>query len=120
MRTRIRAAAALLTTTFLIGACGSASRSTTTPKASGATTTNSEANVAVSAFQQQCASVGLGGAAGDTPVCNCALQALQQSESPSAVIADVTTWKRGSAPTDVADALTQCIGEQQSGQLPSP
>jgi hypothetical protein len=111
----------LLAVGLLLAGCGSSAHQATSSDPPPTTFTTKE----ISAFNEACASLGLGGSLGDAPVCECALDEVEAQTNPSSFALDVVAWKdnseSGSGNENIPkEAVSKCVTKQQSGEVPEP
>jgi hypothetical protein len=104
----------------LLAGCGSGKPSSNAAKPPTTFTTKE-----ISAFNEACASLGLGGSLGDAPVCGCALDEVEAQTNPASFALDVVAWKENSesGPGNEnipKEAVSKCVTKQQNGELSEP
>lgn len=105
---------------LLLAGCGSSKQTTSEAKLPTTFTTKE-----IAAFNEACASLGLGGSLGDAPVCECALNETEAQTNPASFALDVVAWKENSesGPGNEnipKEAVSKCVTKQQSGEVPEP
>jgi hypothetical protein len=113
----------LLATGLLLAGCGGSS--STTSQTGSASTPAAFTTKEIAAFNEACASLGLGGSLGDAPVCECALNEVEAQTNPASFALDVVAWKENSesGPGNEnipKEAVSKCVTKQQSGEVPEP
>lgn len=105
---------------LVLAGCGGSSKQT----ASSSLPTNFTTKE-ITAFNEACKSLGLGGSLGDAPVCECALNEVEAQTNPASFALDVVAWKENSESgpgnaTIPKVAVSKCVTKQQNGEIPQP
>lgn len=105
----------------LLAGCGEGKSSSTDATKIPTSFTTKE----ISAFNEACKSLGLGGSLGDAPVCECALDEVEAQTNPASLALDVVAWKENSesGPGNEnipKEAVSKCVTKQKSGEIAEP